>query len=281
VTPSIHYRFARNAALGAAVVIFVAALLASAGVRSFDLYAQQTIHPKPSRPRFNASKPAAAAPVPFRVGEMLNYQVSWTAFSSAASVQLNVVEQRNLFGWATWHLRAVAHTTGTVRSLFAVDDQFDSYTDAATIESRQYEIYLNELGKKEEKIVHMLPTGEVSRTSSPSVAVPPGTRDPVGAFYALRSVDWKATPQLRTPVYDGHDMYEVRSNLEAPDETVTVAAGKYSCSRVAIHVFEYQKEVSSIGFVVWFANNAARTPVQIEGNFPFGSVHAELIPAAQ
>jgi hypothetical protein len=256
-------------------------LLASAGLLTFDLRAQQTIHPMPSRPRFNAPKPAATAPMPFRVGESLNYQVSWTAFSSAASVQLNVVEQRNLFGWATWHMRAAAHTTGTVRSIFAVDDQFDSYTDAATIESRQYEIYLNELGKKEEKIVHMLPTGEVSRTSGPSVAVPQGTRDPVGAFYALRSVDWKATPQVRTAVYDGHDMYEVRSNLEAPDDAVTVAAGKYSCSRVAIHVFEYQKEVSGIGFVVWFANNAARTPVQIEGNFPFGSVHAELIPAAQ
>jgi hypothetical protein len=256
-------------------------LLASAGLLTFDLRAQQTIHPVPSRPRFNAPKPAAAAPMPFRVGESLNYQVSWTAFSSAASVQLNVVEQRNLFGWSTWHLRAAAHTTGTVRSLFAVDDQFDSYTDAATIESRQYEIYLNELGKKEEKIVHMLAAGEISRTSGPSVAVPQGTRDPVGAFYALRSVDWKTMPQVRTPVYDGHDMYEVRSNLEAPDEAVTVAAGKFSCSRVAIHVFEYQKEVSSIGFVVWFANNTARTPVQIEGNFPFGSVHAELIPAAQ
>ena len=219
--------------------------------------------------------------MPFRVGEALNYQVSWAAFSTAASVQLNVVERRDLFGWATWHLRAAAHTAGSVRSLFAVDDQFDSYTDAAALESRQYEMYLNELGKKESKVVHMLPAGEVSRASGPSVVVPQGTRDPLGAFYVLRSVDWKATPQVRAPVYDGHDMYEVRANLEAPDETVTVAAGKFSCSRVAIHVFEFQKEVSSIGFVVWFANNAARTPVQIEGNFPFGSVHAELTPSAQ
>ncbi len=150
--------------------------------------------------------------MPFRVGEALNYQVSWAAFSSAASVQLNVIEQRDLFGWATWHLRAVAHTAGSVRSLFAVDDQFDSYTDAAVLESRQYEMYLNELGKKDSKVVHMLPTGEVSRTSGPSVVVPKGTRDPLGAFYVLRSVDWKATPEVRAPVYDGHDMYEVRAN---------------------------------------------------------------------
>jgi hypothetical protein len=278
-TPS-HYRFAGNAALGARLFFFVAVIFALLGLQSFDLRAQQTIHPKPSRPKFTTLKPPAAAPMPFRVGEALNYQVSWAAFSSAASVQLDVIEQRDLFGWATWHLRAVAHTAGSVRSLFAVDDQFDSYTDAAVLESRQYEMYLNELGKKDSKVVHMLPTGEVSRTPGPSVVVPKGTRDPLGAFYVLRSVDWKATPQVRAPVYDGHDMYEVRANLEAPDETISVAAGKFSCSRVAIHVFEYQKEVSSIAFVVWFANNAARTPVQIEGNFPFGSVHAELIPSA-
>jgi Protein of unknown function (DUF3108) len=280
VTTPTHYRFAQYAALGAALIVLLALLVASSGLRSFDLRAQQTMHPMPSRPKFNSSKPPADPLMPFRVGETLNYQVSWAAFSNAANAQFNVVERRDLFGRTTWHLRAAAHTAGSVRTLFTVDDQFDSYTDAANLESRQYEMYLNELGKKESKVVHMLPVGEASRAPGPSVVVPPGTRDPLGAFYMLRSVDWKATPQVRAPVYDGHDMYEVRASLEAPDETVTVAAGKFACSRVAIHVFEYQKEVSSIGFVVWFANSADRTPVQIEGNFPFGSVHAELTHSA-
>lgn len=218
--------------------------------------------------------------MPFRAGETLDYQVAWAAFSNAADVQLNVVERRDLFGWETWHFRVTAHTTGTVRSLFAVDDQFDSYTDAASLESRQYEIYLNELGKKEQKLVHMLAPGQLPRAPGPTVAVPPGTRDPVGAFYALRGVDWKTTPEVRIAVYDGHDMYDVRAKVESPDDAVTVAAGKFSCSRVSIKVFQNQKEVSGIGFTAWFANNAARTPVQIEGDFPFGSVRGELNPAS-
>ena len=40
-------------------------------------------------------------PMPFRAGETLNYNVSWAAFSTAASVQLNVNERRSLFG--KWH----------------------------------------------------------------------------------------------------------------------------------------------------------------------------------
>src|ERR1700690_466012 len=77
---------------------------------------------------------AAGAPreqlMPFRAGETLNYRVSWAAFSTAASVQLNVNERRSLFGWQTWHFRAVSRTLSPVSSLFPVDDQFDSYTDA-------------------------------------------------------------------------------------------------------------------------------------------------------
>jgi len=214
--------------------------------------------------------------MPFHVGESLNYRVSWTAFADAAAFQLNVAERRNLFGWGTWHFRASAHTEGPVRSLFEIDDQFDSYTDAATLASRQYEVYLNELGRKQNQVVHMVATGEIARTSGPSVVVLPGTRDPLGALYVLRGVDWKATPEVRAPVYDGHDVYEIRAKLESASDTISVAAGKFSCSRISIGVFEYQKQVSAISFSIWFANDAARTPVQIQAVLPFGNLHVEL-----
>ena len=126
--------------------------------------------------------------MPFRAGEKLAFRVLWSKFSvNAGNLGLSVVERRNFFGRMAWHFQATAHSMDTMRILYALDDQFDSYTDAATLESRRYEMYLNELGKKENKVVHMLPTGEVSRAPSPSVAVLPGTRDPLGAFYILRS----------------------------------------------------------------------------------------------
>src|SRR5579863_5574972 len=103
----------------------------------------------PAQKTPRARTPVAAAvkemPVPFRAGEKLEYSVSWASFTAAASVELSDLERRNLYGWQTWHFRATAHTAGTVRTLFPIDDEFDSYTDAATFESRQYEAYLNEL----------------------------------------------------------------------------------------------------------------------------------------
>jgi Protein of unknown function (DUF3108) len=264
-----------------ALLALAASFPAAGNFRSLALRAQQATHRKPTPPKPAPNKQPPEAPMPFHVGESLNYRVSWTAFAEAADFQLSVVERRNLFGWGTWHFRAAAHTVGPVRSLFEIDDQFDSYTDAVSLASRQYEVYLSELGRKQNQVVHMVATGESARTPGPSVAVLPGTRDPLGALYVLRGVDWRATPEVRAPVYDGHDVYEIHAKLDSPNESISIAAGRFSCSRISIAVFENQKQVSGISFFIWFANDAARTPVQIQAVLPFGNLHVELTSASQ
>lgn len=228
------------------------------------------------------SAPAAKeALLPFRVGETLSYRVSWSAFSNAASLQLAAIERRDLFGWPTWHFRAVAHTLGPVRSIFELDDQFDSYTDAVTLESRQFEMHLNEMGSAQDQVSHFAVSGQVSRAPAPRVVVQSGTRDPLGALYALRGADWQRTPEFRAPVYDGHDLFEMRAQRETPSETVKTAAGTSSAARISVRVFQYDKEVSAIHFLLWIANDAAHTPVVLQANLPFGAIRAELILAPQ
>ncbi len=158
--------------------------------------------------------------MPFRAGEILNYRVAWAIFPNAAALQMNVVERRNLLGWQTWHFRASAHSQNPARTLFEVDDQFDSYTDTTTLESHQYELYLNEMGSQQNEVLHLIPVGQSARGAVAPVLVQPGTRDPLGAFYALRAVDWQRTPEFRVPVYDGSDLYEVRARQEAASEAV-------------------------------------------------------------
>lgn len=217
----------------------------------------------------------------FRTGETLNYRVAWAAFSSAATLQLTVPERRDLFGSKTWHFRAAAHTLSPVRSLFTVDDQFDSYSDETTLASRQYETHLNEMGRKEDQVLHFVSPGERSRAPGPSVEVLAGTRDPLGAFYALRGVDWQRTPEFRAPVYDGRDVFEISATRESASETIAASGGRISASRVAVRVFQHGRELSAIRFLVWFTNDAARTPVVIQAQLPFGNLRAELTAASQ
>ncbi len=217
--------------------------------------------------------------MPFRAGETLNYRVAWAAFSNAASLELSVPERRDLYGFKTWHLRAVTHTLNPVRRLFELDDQFDSYTDAATLESRQFELHLNELGKISDEVLRFSPSGQPRNSPGPVVIVAPGTRDPLGTLYALRAQDWRHAPDFTAPVYDGRDLFDMRAHCEALSDYVKIAAGNFSATRVAVHVFQYEKEVSSIRFEIWIANDPAHTPVVIEATLPFGNIRAELLSA--
>ena len=240
--------------------------------------------PSPARsPQHGAPKQRTASvptpkeqPVPFRAGETLTYRISWSVFSNAASLELSAPERRELFGWKTWHFRGVAHTLSSVRSLFPIDDQFDSYTDTATLDSHQFETHLNEMGRSTNQVLRLAPAGKPSNLPPPIIVVPLGTRDALGAVYALRDVDWQNTVDFRAPVYDGRDLYEIRASRESADESVKVPAGAYSAWHIAIRVFQSQKELSAVHYMMWIASDAARTPVVMQAELPFGTLRAEL-----
>jgi Protein of unknown function (DUF3108) len=235
----------------------------------------------------HAAKPAVVEPaeqeaaVPFHVGEQLDYRVSWAKSVSAATAHLELAERRGFYRWRAWHFQASAHTVEPLRYFFILDDQFDSYADAATLTSHQYELYLNEQGKQMTRIIRMATDHDLPWGQGPVVMVLPGTRDPLAFFYYLRSVDWQATPEVRSPVYDGTKLYEVRARLAEAATPVTVAAGNYTASRINVQLYQGVKEISDIHFAIWLARDGPRTPVLVEGEIPFATVRGELVKAVQ
>ena len=242
--------------------------------------AGQARHKTHTQPKTDP-KPAVNALPPFRVGEQLDYRVSWATFTTAATIRLAVAERRELRGWDTFHLRATARTENAARILYTVDDQFDSYSDTGTLASHQYEMYIREQGKQVDDVIRLLPQGTAVGGSESSVIVLPGTRDPVGVIYFLREVDWQRTPTTAAPVYDGKKFYDLHAQLASAHETVTVPAGSFSASRITVQVFEYRQQTPAASFSIWLAQDAAHTPVLMQADLPFGSVRAELTGAAK
>jgi hypothetical protein len=244
---------------------------------------QTTSHKRTAAPRAPSAATDAPKenPVPFRVGEILNYRVAWASFSTAASLQVSVPERRVFFGSPAWHFRAALHTQSPVRTLFAIDDEFDSYADALALVTRRYETYQNELGRKEDHTLDFIAKGQKPWGTGPEVIVLPGTLDPVNALYSLRAVDWQRTPEFHVPVYDGRDIYQLSAKLDVKSDMVNVAAGVFSASRVGVKLSQNTKQVPDITFEVWLANDAPRTPVQFQARLPFGSIHAELVPGGK
>jgi hypothetical protein len=215
---------------------------------------------------------------PFEVGEALHYKLGWGAFANAADVRVEFVERRDLSGVATVHFRGSLHSVAPLRGLFPVDDIFDSYSDARTLDSKQYEFHLDELREKETRVRRLATTATMRTVAAPRVIVPAGTRDPLGMLYELRAVDWKARAggEYRAPMYDGNDVFEVRVHLEVSEETVAVDAGNFRATKVEARLYQRGVEVPKTVLTMWFARDERRTPVLLEAEMPYGKVRAEL-----
>ena len=225
--------------------------------------------------RAEAGRPPADAAVPFAVGEQLEYRVGQN-FLTAATAQLRVVDRKPFSGRNAWHFQARAQTVDPVRLLYTLDDQFDSYTDAATLAGLQYVTHVRETRRQEDAVVRMSNEGDAASGDQPSVRVPAGTRDPLGALYALRATDWAGTETLTLPVYDGKKLYEMRVRRLERGEEVEVAAGTYDATRLELRLFERGRETQGTRFQVWISEDPRRLPVLIEAELPFGTFRVEL-----
>jgi hypothetical protein len=239
--------------------------------------AQKSKKPK-SRSKASAVPTApVAAPVPFRSGEALQYRVLFSKYSvNAAKIETNVIEERDFFGSMAWHFRAVAHTMDTTRMLFAIDDEFDSYTSAASLFSLQYEMYLHEQGKEQTSLYRMTADTDPAPANATALRVAPGTRDAISFLYNLRAADWQRTPELRAPVFDGRRLYDVVARVDMPQGNISVPAGTFPAFRVSVRLFDHGKELNDTRLWVWIARNAGHTPVLVEADIPFGTARIEL-----
>ncbi len=222
--------------------------------------------------------PPADTDLPLRLGEVLEYSANVSNLNNVATLKLQVVDRGNFLGKGTWHLKAFAHTENPLRMVFELDDQFDSYSDAATLASMQYEMHLSERGQKVESVQRMTATGkEPAAPGAAQTRVLPGTRDPLGMMQYLRNVDWTKTPEVRSSVYDGHKLYDLRAKRAPGSETVEVPAGTYTASKVTIRIFEDGVEKKDASFTLYLANNATHLPVVLEAVLPFATARVELM----
>jgi hypothetical protein len=263
-----HARFAFGAAVLAAMLACSSLVLAQQSKRS---------KPRGKAPASPVTAAPAEVPVPFRPGETLEYRVLFSKYAvNAAKIETSVVEQRSFFGHMAWHFRAAAHTLDTTRLLFAIDDQFDSYTSAASLSSLQYEMYLHEQGKEQTSLYRMTTDADPAPEDVTALRVVPGTRDAISFLYALRAADWQRVPELKAPVFDGRRLYDAVARIDTPQGTVSIPAGNFPAFRIAIRLFEHGKELADTRLWLWIARDAAHTPVLVEADIPFGTARIEL-----
>jgi hypothetical protein len=237
---------------------------------------QVTISP----PGVNSASGATVGFQP-RTGETLDFIANVPKLNSTvANLRVKVGERRNVAGKDAWHLQAFAHTENPYRMVFELDDEFDSYSEISNLASLKYEMHLNERGQKVDTVERMTSSSrEPAPANEVAARVLPGTRDPIGMLMYLRSVDWNKTAEVKSPVFDGHKLYEVRAVLVGKSQSVTVAAGKYTTTKVEIYVMDNGTEMKDAHFLLYLADGADRLPVLMEAVLPVATARVELTKA--
>jgi len=282
------------------LVLAVVILLMAGGWLVYSRYARRQVEPPPvasNWPTAPVEPPAApsghTAAVPskdapaaeplfaLRSGETLFYDANITKLNSTvARLKIVAVEKRSFSGRAFWHLQAFAHTENPYRMVFELDDQFDSYSDASSMVSRQYEMHLNERGQKVDSVQRMLPATQDPPAGGASAArVVPGTRDPLGMLNYLRGIDWATTNEVRSPVYDGRKLYDVCVKLISKSTPVAVPAGSFKPMKIELRVFDNGAEMKDAHFLLYLTNDQRRLPVLLEAVLPFTTARVELAKA--
>jgi hypothetical protein len=223
----------------------------------------------------SASDDAGVRPPAFRIGEVLNYRIDWQHYTGAGVAQLQIVDRGDFYGLPAWHFRASIHTAQPVRALYPMDDQIDSYAMVAGLEGREYQEHFREFGKPDDTTATLIAPGEISDAPAPRVIVPAGTRDALSAVYLLRVTNWRAQQELRVPVYDGQNVYEMVAKADEPSE-LHVATGNYHATEIEINLLDGGKEISDENFRIWLADDAERTPLVCEAYLPIGTLRIEL-----
>ena len=233
-------------------------------------------------------KPAKPVPVvptapaaPFHAAEKLSYSGQWLSLKDVIGAQLGANDDRAFNGHPAWHFQAQLQTKNPLRYVLQVDDQFDSYSAHSDLVGEQFEMHLNEGAKNENHILRLTPGQAPLPPGTTPVQVLRGTRDALGFLFYLRTVNWQQTTEVRSPVFDGRKVYDVRVTVVTPRSDLTIAAGKFAATGLNVREFINGKELPDTKITLWIAQDAAHTPVLIDLTLPFGSGRIELTQANQ
>jgi len=136
--------------------------------------------------------------------------------------------------------------------LFAIDDEFDSYTSAASLFSLQFEMYLTSKGKDQMSLYRMTTDADrLPRTSRHCALSWNARRHRLSLCAPRRGL--AGCSRLQAPVFDGKRLYDAVCAIDTPQGTVSVPAGNFPAFRVAIRLFDHGKEITDTHLWLWIA----------------------------
>jgi hypothetical protein len=218
--------------------------------------------------------------LPFRPGEQLTYNISWSNVISAGTATLEVQRDRSPEGRDELRFISTAHSIGIVDSFYRVNDRIESVVDARTLRPLLYTMKQHHgKRKKERELVFDQSRLQVTYHKDgleEVVPVPEGVQDALSSMYFLRSQQTFTTADpIVIKVIDSGKTWSVEVHVLGR-EHITVPAGEFDTIKVRTYpkyegVFMHKGEI-----FIWLTDDARKIPVLMKSTITIGSIMASL-----
>jgi hypothetical protein len=220
--------------------------------------------------------------VPFKVGETLNYDVSWSSYLTAGTAVVTVKEKKPSFKSTAYYIVAEGRPTPLLSKLYTlyykVDTLLDSYTllpQRASVyseEGQRHRFKTTQFDRAAKKVFFEYKTETTVKADFPTSPV---TQDALSAIYVLRAIPLKAGDRMTMPVSDNGINYKVQFDVGAA-ERVKTPMGELSAWRVKLSVSDDKNRPVGRNVAIWMSDDARRLPVRLQADLPVGSFNLLL-----
>ena len=215
------------------------------------------------------------SPAPYRTGERLTYNVSFSNFISAGHVELQVGARAVFFGHEGIQLRAHVETTGVVNAaLFAINNDYVTYVDPATGLPFHSQQVVRE-GTRTSNTSRALndPAGATTVPSRLRTGESPGTYDFLSAIYRLRALPLAEGSIHYLSVKGETEDYQVEVRVTGR-QTVKTTVGSFNA--LVSQVRTNNSRVNNYRIRIFFSDDERHIPVLITARVGAGELRAEL-----
>ena len=261
--------------------LFVAATFALALTWAVSAEQRGTAIPRPAAP------PTRDAAVPFKPGETLTYDVSWSQFITAGTAVARVVEKKASYGSTAYYIVADGRPLPLVARFYPLYYKMDSLLDTVTLLSQYSSLYQEQKSGKRLATTRFDRTTRVAQFEQPDkpdgkghFAIPTNVQDGLATLYSLRGHAFKAGERLTVPVADDGSIYSVTFEVAGP-ERVRVPFGENDAWNLNVTVLNSEGKPAANNVRSWISTDARHLPLKLQADLPVGSFVLGLRDAQQ
>lgn len=215
------------------------------------------------------------SPTPYRVGERLTYNISFSNFISAAHVELLVAARVTLFGSEGIQLKGHVETSGVVNAaLFAINNDYVTYVDPATGLPFRSQQTIRETARTVDTVANLNQPAETAAIPSKSAGEFPGTYDFLSVVYRIRALPLTVGSTYTLSVRNENQNYQIEVRVTGR-EMIKTNVGSFNTILSQVRV-KSESPGNSYGMKAYFSDDQRHVPVLIISRLSAGEIRAEL-----